>query len=134
MVKSLSSSIEDNKPIAVGLFHNSLISLLISNEVWTKHIVQLDYISGVKIREESSPSIFVYTASEFTKIKHWFYTTPAMSKMTWDSSAALSCLSHSVVREAHSRAGAAAACDEIMHVGSGLYIHFKANGTLQEQL
>lgn len=57
-----------------------------------------------------------------------------MSKMTWDPSAALSRLGRSVVREAHGRAGAAAACDEIMHVGSGLYIHFKANGTLQEQL
>lgn len=49
-------------------------------------------------------------------------------------SVAPSSLGHDAVRQAHSRAGAAAARDEIMHVGSGLYIHFKANGTLLEQL
>ena len=88
----------------------------------------------LKYREESPRSISVYTVSEFTKMKALVLRNTCNVKSDMRSLAALSCLGHSVGRKAHSRAGAAAACDEIMHVGSGLYIHFKANGTLQEQL
>lgn len=54
--------------------------------------------------------------------------------MQWSPSGAPSSPGHHTVRWPHSGAGAAAAGDEIVHVGSGLYIHFKANETLQEQL